>query len=153
MKWEGADDSLRGWWKGVRHTFWYWLLRVARVPEGNILPKWAVVVRWILTPIEMLRFVFSDYSDGGGWPVLRFGGAKWDAVQLERMLRPGAEPFRVLRVENGWAVVERMREGLCQWRGGEPCNALATHDLIPARGTPSRMCAKHYKELQFLEIA
>ena len=81
----------------MRQRVWRWVRR--RVPEGELLPLWLIVIRFLLYPIDTTYWKMSEtkgyqvYTDT--WLI---NGIRYSGVGLALLAESGGELYRVTRL-------------------------------------------------------
>lgn len=71
----------------------------SRVPEGCIMPTWAVVLRWILFPLDSVRW---SLSSGGGYQLQSdtwvINGVQYSGAALREIAQSTGELYLITRI-------------------------------------------------------
>lgn len=98
-------------WYEIRMKFLHFLMeKVWKVPENTISPKPLRVIGYILFPTRWIMACNPWFVVDPARNAIRIKGV-WVAVELlEALTRPSPYWFRVMRIENEMAVLERKFE-------------------------------------------
>ena len=81
----------------MRKQIFHWIVR-PRVPEGCILPKWAVVLRWILFPLDTAYWALKQPR---GYQVQSdiwlIDGLRYTGAALRMLAAAQNETYRITR--------------------------------------------------------
>lgn len=98
---------------GRRRMFFEWVARKAGIQDGQILPRWALVLLLALFPSRVRLVLASSVYDA--WSdTINVGSARWHMGSLERLARvsPPGYWFRVVgKTETGIVMLECRTDG------------------------------------------
>ncbi|MFN8696311.1 MAG: hypothetical protein ACK5XE_08350 [Burkholderiales bacterium] len=91
----------------MREKLWRYVCR--NIPEGTILPKWALVFRALLFPID---FFYWRTSMATGYQfesdIWLIGGVRFSARSLRAISKAKGETFKITSVGDGVIVFTRV---------------------------------------------
>lgn len=88
----------------IRDRLWVWLRR--RTPEGSLLPRWLIIARCILFPVQAAGWYLS--SRVGYIPsldVYRIHGAEYTGDAMRALAESTGQVFMVARIDGAVSMV------------------------------------------------
>ena len=84
-----------------------WVIRKAGVKHGQVLPKWAIVLRFIICPISSIRW---SVNEGEGYQITtgtwRIEGLEFPGVFFEDIANNAPYWFKVVEINHGIVTFE-----------------------------------------------
>jgi len=84
-----------------------WLIKISKTPEGNILPKYLLVARCILMPLQSLRWFLTDDE---GYQIhkntWKIHGCEFSDDFFYELTKGNSRWFRTTKNEYGRMVIE-----------------------------------------------
>lgn len=88
--------------------YYIWNKVKTKIPEGIILPRWALAIRAILFPLDFFYWKYSQHR-GYDWQTdtWNIGGEKFSTVAMQNLAKAEGKIFAVKKV-NGIVTLERL---------------------------------------------
>lgn len=90
----------------MRQKIWIYLITISTI-EGELIPKWMHVVRFLLFPID---YIFWHHSTRTGYQLetdtWMIDGQRYTAKLFRYFAAGSSETFRIVKRENGCITIE-----------------------------------------------